>query len=88
MPFQDMQRAQEAARPAAATFRTWCARARTGERLEYNCGHLAIDRTKGTGSLKESDRRKLAAVADPAPALAGRNELHLLQNGRADGDYS
>jgi len=88
MTFQDAQRSQEAARPAAATFRTWCARARPGEHLEPYRGHLAIDRIKGTSSLKESDRRTLAAVADHALALAGRKRLHLLQERHADRDYS
>jgi hypothetical protein len=88
MIFQDAQLSQQAARPAAATFRTWCDRARPGERLEYARGHLTFDRIKGTSSFEEAERRKLDAVADHALAPAGRNQLHLLQEGRADGDSS
>jgi len=77
MIFQDAQRSQQAARPAAATFRTWCFRARPGGRLEYYRGYL-----------KESDRRKLVAVADHALALAGRKRQHLLQGRHADRDSS
>jgi hypothetical protein len=84
MTFQDAQRSQQAARPAAATFRTLCASARPGERLESYRGHLAIDRIKGTTSLKGPERRKLAPVADHTLALAGRKRLHLLQKRRGD----
>jgi hypothetical protein len=84
MTFKDAQRSQQAARPAAATFRTWCASARPGERLESNRGHLAIDRIKGTTSLKEPERRKLATVADHTLALAGRKRLRLLQERHGD----
>jgi hypothetical protein len=71
-----------------AAFRAWLVRARPGERLEYYRGHLGIDRVNGTSSLKEGERRKLAAVADHALALAGRGELHLVQERHGDGDYS
>ncbi|HZA66863.1 MAG TPA: hypothetical protein VE592_07925, partial [Geminicoccaceae bacterium] len=46
------------------------------------------DRVKGTSSLGEAERRKLAAVSDHAPALADRGTLHLLQERYSDGDYS
>jgi hypothetical protein len=88
MTFQDAQRSQEAARPTAATFRTWCDRARRGERLKYYRGHLAIDRIKGTSPLEETERRKLASAADHALALAGQDILHLLQEHHSNGDYS
>jgi hypothetical protein len=41
----------------------WLARAKPGERLRYHRGLLALDRVKGTTSLKEAERRRLAAVA-------------------------
>jgi hypothetical protein len=74
--------------PSPTRFRAWLGRARPGERLEYYRGLLAIDRVKGTSALKEAERRKLAAVADHALALAARNKLHLLQERHSDGDYS
>ena len=71
-----------------ARLRAWLARARRGERLEYHRGLLAIDRIKGTSALKDAERRKLAAVAGHAMALADVGELHLLQERHGDGDYS
>jgi hypothetical protein len=69
-------------------FRGWLARAKPGERLEYFRGLLALDRVKGTSSLGEAERRKLAAVADYASALAGQGTLHLLQKRHGHADYS
>ena len=71
-----------------AEFRGWLAQAEPGEWLEYHRGLLALDRIKGTSSLKEPARRKLAAVADHALALAGCRKLYLLQERHGDGDYS
>jgi hypothetical protein len=71
-----------------AEFRAWLARAKPGERLEYYRGLLALDRIKGTSCLREAERRRLAAVADHASALAGGGKLHLLQERHGDGDYS
>ena len=71
-----------------AAFRAWLTRAKPGERLEYYRGLLALDRVKGTSSLTEAERRKLAAVADHASTLAGRGKLHLLQERHGDADYS
>ena len=73
---------------SAAALSAWVARASPGERLEYHRGFLSIDRVKGTSSLKEAERRKVAAVADHARALAEAGQLHLLQERQADGDYS
>jgi hypothetical protein len=87
MTFQDPQRSQDAALPAAL-FRAWVARARPGQRLEYHRGLLALDRSKGTSSLNEAERRQLTAVADYALTLAGQGKLHLLQERHGDGDYS
>jgi hypothetical protein len=88
MNFQNAQRSQEAARPTTAAFRTWCARARPGDRLEYYRGYLATDRIKGTSSLTEAERRKLTAMADHAFALADQGKLYLLQRRHGDVDYS
>jgi hypothetical protein len=71
-----------------AAFRAWLARAKPGERLEYYRGLLALDRVKGTTCLREAERRKLAAVADHASALAVQSKLHLLQERHGDADYS
>jgi hypothetical protein len=49
---------------------------------------FALDRIKGTSCLREAERRKLAAVADHALALAGQGKVHLLQERHGDGDYS
>jgi len=87
MTFQDPQRSQDAALPAAL-FRAWVARARPGAWLEYHRGLLALDRIKGTSSLKEAERRRLAALADHALALADRGKLHLLQERHGHGDHS
>jgi hypothetical protein len=71
-----------------AAFSAWLARARTGERLEYHRGFLAVDRVKGTSALNESARRKLATVAGQASALSDQGRLHLLQERYGDRDYS
>ena len=84
---QVTQRSEHAAVPAAL-FRAWVARAKPGERLEYFRGLLALDRIKATSALQETERRKLATVADRALALAGQGKLHLLQERHGDGDYS
>jgi hypothetical protein len=73
---------------SAAALSAWVARARPGERVKYHRGLLAIDRTKGMSGLKDAERRKLAAVADHASALAEAGKLHLLQEHHADCDYS
>ena len=84
---QVTQRSEHAAVPAAL-FRAWVAGARPGEWLEYHRGLLALDRVKGTSSLREAERRKLTAVADHASALAGQGTLHLLQKRHGHADYS
>lgn len=71
-----------------AAFRAWLARAKPGERLRYHRGLLALDRVKSTSPLREPERRKLAALADHASALAGQGKLHLLQKRHGDADYS
>jgi uncharacterized protein (DUF2237 family) len=73
---------------SVAAFRSWLAGAKPGERFEYHRGYLALDRVKGTTSLKEAEHRKLAALADHALALAGQGRVHLLQERHGDGDYS
>jgi hypothetical protein len=73
---------------SVAAFGVWLARAKPGERLEYYRGRLAIDRIKGTSALDDAERRKLAAVADEALALADQRKLHLLQERHGEGDYS
>jgi hypothetical protein len=88
MTFALLNRIQAGAPPSLATFRAWLAGANPGERLEYQRGLLATDRIKGTSSLKEAERRRLAAVADHALVLADRGELHLLQERHGNGDYS
>lgn len=87
MTSQDARRSQHAAL-SAGLFRAWVARAKPGERLEYFRGLLALDRVKGTSSLREAERRKLTAVADHASALAGQGTLHLLQKRHGHADYS
>ena len=87
MTSRNAQRPQHAALPAAL-FRAWLAGANPGERFEYHRGLLATDRIKGTSSLKEAERRRLAAVADHALVLADRGVLHLLQERHGNGDYS
>jgi hypothetical protein len=84
---QVTQRSEHAAVPAAL-FRAWVACAKPGERLEYFRDFLALDRVKGTSSLREAERRKLTAVADHASALAGQGTLHLLQKRHGHADYS
>ena len=88
MAYRDAQRSQQHAVLPAALFRAWVARAKPGERLEYFRGLLALDRVKGTSSLREAERRKLTAVADHASALAGQGTLHLLQKRHGHADYS
>jgi hypothetical protein len=83
-----LQPSRDSAPCPATGFRAWLGRARPGERLEYYRGLLALDRIEGASSLKEPERRRLAAVADHALALATRNKLHLLQERHSDSDYS
>jgi len=49
-------------------------------------GLLGIDRVKRTSSLKEAERRKLAAILDRALTLAVRGKLHLFRERNGDGD--
>ncbi len=88
MTFAQLNRPDGGVPLLVTAFRGWLTRAKPGDRIEYHRGFLALDRIKGTNSLKEGERRKLAAVADHALALAGRGELHLLQERHGDGDYS
>jgi hypothetical protein len=88
MAYRDAQRSQQHAVLPAALFRAWVACAKPGERLEYDRGLLALDRIKGTNALNEAERRKLAAVADHARALAEAGKLHLLQERHGEGNYS
>jgi hypothetical protein len=88
MTSAQLNRTQAGGLISLAAFRAWLARAKPGERLEYYRGLLALDRIKGTSSLREAERRKLTAVADHASALAGQGTLHLLQERHCDGDYS
>jgi hypothetical protein len=88
MTFALLNRTQAGVPPSLATFRAWLTGANPGERFEYHRGLLARDRIKGASSLKEAERRRLAAVADHALVLADRGELHLLQERHGNGDYS
>ena len=88
MTSAQLNRTQAGVLLSVAAFRAWLVRARPGERFEYYRGHLGIDRVKATSSLKQAERGKLAAVADHTLALAGRGELHLLQERHGDSDYS
>jgi hypothetical protein len=88
MTSAQLNRTQAGVLPSVAAFRAWLVRARPGQRLVYYRGLLGIDRVKGTSSLKEGERRKLAAVADHALALAEGGKLHLLQERHGNGDYS
>lgn len=60
----------------ARTFERWVERARPGARIEYHCGHLAVDRMS---SFPESARRELNRIADRAFALAAEGRLLLVQ---------
>lgn len=88
MTFAQLSRPQGGMPLLLATFRVWLARAEPSDRIEYHRGFLALDRIKGMSSLNDSERRKLAAVADQALALADRGKLHLLQERHGNGDYS
>jgi hypothetical protein len=73
MTFAQLSQPQGGMPLSAAALSAWVARASPGERLEYHRGFLAIDRIKGTSALNDAERRKLAAVADQALALADPN---------------
>jgi hypothetical protein len=88
MTFAQLSRPQGSMPLLFATFRVWLARAEPGDRIEYHRGFLALDRIKGMSSLNDSERRKLAAVAGQALALADGGKLHLLQERHGDSDYS
>jgi hypothetical protein len=87
MPTQ-LSRPQAGVPLSVAAFRSWLARARPGEPLEYYRGHLGMDRVKGTSSLSDPERRNLNAVADHTLALSNDGRLHLLQERHGDNDYS
>ena len=88
MPSARLNRTQVGLPLSVAAIRTWLLRAEPGERLQYHRGLLALDRVKGTSCLREAERRRLAAVADHASALAGQGKLHLLQERHGYADYS
>lgn len=77
-----------AARPAAALFSAWLARAVPGARLEYHQGFLTEDRSPASG-LAEDERREVTKLADIVLKAAQRGRVHLLQrrNGPADFTY-
>jgi hypothetical protein len=83
-----LNRTQPGVPLSLGTFRAWLAGARPGQRLKYHRGLLAIDRIKGMSSLNDAERRKPAAVAGHALALADAGKLHLLQERHGNGDYS
>ena len=88
MTFAQLSRPQGGMPLLLTAFRGWLARAEPGDRIEYHRGFLALDRIKGMSSLNDAERRKLAAVADQALALADGGKLHLLQERHGNGDYS
>ena len=88
MTFAQLSRPQGGMPLLLTTFRGWLARAEPGDQFEYHRGFLALDRIKGMSSLNDAERRKLAAVADQALALADEGKLHLLQERHGNGDYS
>ena len=88
MTFPDAQRSQQAARPTAAMFRTWWARARRRERLEHHRGYLGDRSNQETCAPQGPERRRPAAVAAHASALAGLGKLDLVQERHGDADYS
>jgi len=88
MTSAQLNRTQAGGPLSLAAFRAWLTRAKPGERLQYHRGYLALDRVRGTTSLKEAERRKLAGLADHASALAGQGKLHLVQERHGYGDYS
>ena len=88
MTFAQLNRPHGGVPLLVTALRGWLARAEPGDRLEYHRGFLALDRIKGMSSLNDAERRKLAAVADQALALADGGKLHLLQERHGNGDYS
>jgi len=88
MTFAQLNRPHGGVPLLVTAFRAWLAGARPGQRLKYHRGLLAIDRIKGMSSLNDAERRKLAAVAGHALALAHGGKLHLLQERHGNGDYS
>jgi hypothetical protein len=88
MTFAQLNRPQGGMPLLLTTFRGWLTRAGPGDRIEYHRGFLALDRIKGMSSLNDAERRKLAAVADQALALADVGKLYLLQERHGNGDYS
>jgi hypothetical protein len=88
MTSAQLNRTQAGGPLSLAAFRAWLTRAKPGERLQYHRGYLALDRVRGTTSLKEAERRKLAGLADHASALAGQGKLHLVQERHGSGDCS
>jgi hypothetical protein len=88
MTFAQLNRPHGGVPLLVTAFRGWLARAKPGDRIEYHRGFLALDRIKGMSSLNDAERRKLAAVADQALALADGGKLHLLQERHGNGDYS
>jgi hypothetical protein len=69
-------------------FCSWLGKAVPGDRVEYQRGHLLIDRSRKLGPFSETDRRELSAIANRALALAEQGRLCLVQKRHGDCDYS
>jgi len=72
----------------ADAFEAWLEDAKSGARIEYHRGHLVVDRCRGFGPLRETERREIERLADRALAFANESRLLLVQERHGKGDYS
>lgn len=73
---------------SGAAFTAWLLRARSGERLTYWRGQLAIDTSPLTSQLPDDDRAELSSVSQLAWNMAQKGWVHLVQQRHGVNDFS
>jgi hypothetical protein len=71
-----------------AEFCAWLGQAVPGERVEYYRGFLAVDTTRDSSMLPESDRKELVRVGRRAWWAGEKNLVHLVQRRYRHGSFS
>lgn len=79
---------ETSARLSLQAFRSWTSSAKPGDRCLYHHGFLAIDRIQGLSRSDQSERKRLATIADHALALAVEGRLDLCQERLGKADYA
>ena len=88
MPTPGPLASETAALPSLPAFRAWSANARPGDWILYHRGFLARNRILDVSHSDQSERKRLARIADHALALVGQGQLDRLQERLGKSDYA